>query len=108
MKYVKQSAWNELKKELFADSPMCAFCKIRPAVHLHHAVINKGKVRNKKLHKYLDVKENALEICEICHKMADAYDARKASYSINVRRYGLEHMRTWYNELPLKIKERME
>ena len=100
--------WNEIKRELFASHPLCKLCRIRPAVHLHHAVINKAKVRNKKLHKHLDCKENSLEICELCHKMADSYDVRKAAYSINVLRYGLDHMRKWYNELPLKIKERME
>jgi len=108
MKYVKQSTWNELKKELFESRPLCKLCKIRPAIHLHHAVINKGKVRNKKLHKYLDCKENALEVCDICHKMADAYGVRVAAYNINKRRYGLKHMQDWYDNLPLRIKEKME
>ena len=106
MKYVKQSAWNELKKELFADYPMCKLCMIRPAVHLHHAVINKGKVRNKKFHKLLDCKENALEVCEKCHKTADGYHKRMKAYRINVDRYGEEHMRDWYDSLPFKVKER--
>ena len=107
MTYVKQSAWIELKKELFADMPLCKLCKVRPASQLHHAVINKGKVRNKKFHKYLDCKENALEICDTCHLMADSYSFRKVAYGINSERYGSEHMRTWYANLPLKIKELM-
>ena len=39
-------SWNNLKRELFAKHPLCELCKIRPAVHLHHAVINKGKATN--------------------------------------------------------------
>lgn len=108
MKYVKQSAWLELKKELFESNPICKLCGIRPAVHLHHAVINKAKVRNKKLNKLLDVKENALEVCEVCHKTADGFWQRRDAYKINSKRYGWEHMREWYDNLPLKIKERME
>jgi len=100
--------WNALKRELFASHPICKLCRVRPAVHLHHAVINKGKVRNRKLHKYLDVKENALEVCEKCHKFADSYGFRVEAYRINAKRYGRERMRTWYNDLPLKIKEKME
>ena len=100
--------WNELKRELFEDSPLCKLCKIRPAIHLHHAVISKGKVRNKKKHKYLDVKENALEVCGTCHPFADAYDVRLSAWEINCRRYGIEHMIEWYDELPLRIKDRME
>lgn len=100
--------WNELKKELFERHPMCKLCRVRPAVHLHHAVINKGKVKNKKFHKYLDVKENALEICAQCHVAADSYDFRKIAYRINVERYGLDCMREWYDSLPLLIKELME
>jgi hypothetical protein len=106
--YTKQSKWIELKKEMFADMPLCKLCKVRPAIHLHHAVINKGKVRNKKFHKFLDVRENALEVCEPCHKMADAYGVRKTAYQLNAQRYGEEHMREWLDGLPLKIKERFE
>ena len=100
--------WNELKKELFEKSPICKLCRVRPAVHLHHAVINKAKVRNKKMHKYLDVKENALEVCEECHKTADGWKTRVQAYRINSRRYGKEHMRHWYENLPLLVKEGMD
>jgi len=108
VKYVKQSAWIEIKKELFENYPMCKLCKTSPAVHLHHGVVNKGKVRNKSLHKYLDVKENALEVCEMCHKMADAYEIRAVAYRINSERYGCNHMDNWYENLPLRIKERFD
>ena len=99
--------WNNLKRDLFASHPLCKLCKIRPAVHLHHAVINKGKVRNKRLHGYLDVKENALEVCEECHLKADSYDRRRWSYNFNSGRYGYEHMKNWYDSLPFKVKEKM-
>lgn len=101
------SRWASLKKELFACHPVCKLCRINPAVHLHHAVINKAKVRNKKLHKYLDVKENALEVCEKCHEGADSYMIRQLAFEINCRRYGRNHMESWYRDLPLLVKEKM-
>ena len=100
--------WNALKLELFANSPLCKLCNIRPAIHLHHAVINKGKVRNKKQHKYLDHKCNALEVCEECHLGADKYEDRRLAYHINANRYGHDVMKDWYGSLPLLIKESME
>ena len=99
--------WNELKRALFAHYPVCKLCHRRAAVHLHHAVINKGKVRNKKFHKYLDVKENALEVCEECHKTADGWRTRVKAYNLNAKRYGREHMKDWYENLPFAIKEKM-
>ena len=99
--------WNALKRDLFANHPLCKICHLKPAVHLHHAIINKGKVRNKKLHKYLDCKENALEVCESCHKFADSYGVRVEAFRINSQRYGTEHMKGWYNSLPFKVKEEM-
>ena len=106
-RYVTQSKWIELKKELLADYPMCKFCRIRPAVHLHHGIINKAKLRNKKMHKFLDHKFNAIEICAECHFSADAYEMRRTAYWINVTRYG-DDVAVWYDELPIKIKEKME
>ena len=98
--------WIALKRKKFAANPLCKFCRIRPAVHLHHAVVNKGKVRNKRLHKLLDVEENALEVCNECHKFADSYTKRREAYYINAKRYGASRMRVWYDNLPLKIKEK--
>ena len=98
--------WNELKQELFESHPVCRLCWIRPATQLHHAVINKAKVRNKKLHKYLDNKHNALEVCEVCHPFADAYGIRQTAWTINCDRYGKSSMVAWYDALPLKIKEK--
>jgi len=100
--------WNLLKRELFETYPMCKLCGIRPATQLHHAVINKGKVRNRKLHKYLDCKENALEVCEICHLFADSYETRKTAYKINCDRYGKTNMEVWLHGLPFIIKETFE
>ena len=102
------TTWNELKREMFENHPLCKLCRIRPAVHLHHAVINKGKVRNRKMHKFLDVRENALEICEECHKGADSYRKRREAFWLNATRYGRAHMMKWYDDLPFKIKELME
>jgi tRNA U54 and U55 pseudouridine synthase Pus10 len=101
------SKWTNLKRDLFRSHPLCRMCMIRPAVHLHHGVINKAKVRNRSLHKYLDVRENAIEICEQCHKYADSFHQRVKAYRINADRYGKEHMKAWYDSLPLKVKERM-
>jgi len=100
--------WNLLKEELFASHPMCRLCMVRPAVHLHHAVINKGKVRNKRLHKYLDHRFNALEVCEMCHLFADSYGVRKEAYEINCKRYGKTNMEVWHLGLPFKVKELFE
>lgn len=90
-----------------ASRPLCQVCHIQPAIHLHHAIINKAKVRNKKLHKILDHKYNALEVCEECHKGADAYEQRVRAWGINCARYGYDNMREWYSDLPLIIKEAM-
>ena len=92
---------------MFAGYPQCKLCEVRPAIHLHHAIINKAKVRNRKFHKYLDHKYNALEVCEECHKGADSYMIRRLAYEINCRRYGRDHMKTWYDNLPFRIKELM-
>ena len=104
----QMSKWIELKSELFKNHPTCKLCNERPAVHLHHAVINKGKIRSKKLHKYLDHRFNALEVCEVCHPFADAYDIRKTAWEINCERYGKSNMETWYFGLPFKVKEMFE
>ena len=104
-RYVKQSKWLTLKAELFADRPLCKLCKVKPATQLHHCIVSKGKVRNKKMHKYLDVRENALEVCEECHKGADAYEVRTVAYRINSERYGHNHIDNWYENLPFLIKE---
>lgn len=100
--------WNTLKVELFAGHPICKLCRVRPAVHLHHAIINKGKVRSKRLHKYLDHKYNSLEVCGKCHLTADRYEVRQKAWTINCERYGRSSMEAWYSELPLKIKEMFE
>ena len=97
--------WNTLKSELFENYPTCKLCGTRPAAHLHHAVINKGKIRSKKLHKYLDHLYNALEVCEVCHPFADAYDIRAAAWKINCERYGKTEMDVWYFGLPFKVKD---
>ncbi len=100
--------WIKLKKSLFADYPLCQLCRIKLAEHLHHAIITKGMVRDKKKHKYLNVKENALEICTECHTFAGAYKYRRKAWKINCARYGNEHMSDWLDALPLLIKERFE
>lgn len=99
--------WNELKRELFAKEPMCKLCRLRPASELHHAIVKKGDVRDRKKHKYLNVKENALEICADCHATAHDWKSKVKAYQVNCKRYGKEHMRNWYESLPLKIKEDM-
>ena len=108
MRYVRQSAWLEIKKELFENSPMCKVCRIRLATDLHHAIISKAKVRRRKFHKYLDHKYNALELCKTCHKVADGYDTRKMAWDINCKRYTYKNMVNWYASLPLRIKEKFK
>ena len=108
MKYVKQSAWNELKKDLFENRPVCKLCKVKPAVHLHHCIVSKGQARNRKFHKHLNVIENALEVCSDCHVGADAYNVRLMAWQIQCQRYGRERINDWYDNLPFKVKEAYE
>jgi len=100
--------WNQLKREVFGQSlwgiPACRLCHKQNASHLHHALINKGKVKNRKHHKLLDVKVNGLEVCEKCHKFADAYKMRNKAYQINKKRYGKE-VDEWLESLPFHVKE---
>ena len=105
MRYIKQNAWTELKKEMFEYRPVFKLCKVKPAIHLHHCIVSKGKVRNKKMHKYLNVIENALPVCEECHKGADAYNVRLMSWQIKCKEFGEVHMDDWYDALPFKVKE---
>ncbi len=97
--------WNSLKRELFANYPICQLCEVQQAVHLHHCIVSKGQVRNRMMHKYLDVIENALEVCQDCHVGADAYNTRLLAWNIQCRRYGRERINEWYDNLPFKVKE---
>jgi len=106
--YTKQGKWVELKKDLFLDMPLCKLCKVRPATELAHAIIHKRYTRNKKTHKFLDVKENALEICTACQKKSETYEGRLQAFKINSERYGKANMEAWYDGLPLLIKENFE
>lgn len=100
-----KQTWIDIKRELW-DKPVviCKVCRLREATQLHHAIISKGKLRDRKKHKLIDHKCNALEICDQCHKSADAYEIRRLAYFINVVRYG-EEMNEWYESLPILIKE---
>ena len=108
MKYVTQSAWLELKKELFADRPLCKLCKVKSATELAHGIVHKRATRNKKTHKWLDVKENAIEICTDCQKLSETWNGRQMAWNVNGKRYGFENMEAWYDSLPLKFKEIFE
>ena len=102
------SKWIDIKRELF-DKPVviCKVCRLEEATHLHHAIISKAKLRDRKKHKLIDHKCNAIEICGKCHITADAYEIRRTAYWVNIARYGQE-MKDWYESLPILIKENFD
>ena len=104
-KLVRQSAWIELKKELFANYPVCQYCFKNIATQLMHALFYKRYLPGQKNAKVRDVRENALPGCDDCQKFSETYEGRCHAWKMLCKREGAEHMLEWYNNFPAKIKE---
>ena len=105
--YVKQAPWIELKKELFADYPLCQYCLKEEAWELAHAIFHKRYKPGTKNRKYTDVRENAVPTCKSCGQHSETREGRLLAWSILKEREGEAHMRGWYDNFPAKIKEVM-
>ena len=110
MKYIKQGEWIEIKKKLWDESilgnPQCGYCEKRKATDLAHAIIYKRYGR--KHRKLITVKENACPCCKKCQKFSETKDGRVIAWIWLCKKYGGQHMKDWYDTLPLEIKELME
>ena len=108
VRYVTQGKWIEIKKQLWAESilgiPICAYCGKRNANELAHALLHKryGKSQH---HKYVNVRENAAPCCFECQKASETKNGRQIAWDYLCIREGGEHMRTWYDNVPMLIKE---
>lgn len=103
---MRKLTWIDIKKIYWDNGyPLCWFCRVATATQLHHGIINKAKVRNRKLHKYLDVVENAIPVCDTCHQTADSYEMRTKAYNLKIYEFNKERIDSWLNNLPFTIKE---
>ena len=102
----RKPTWIEIKFEYwYPTDPICWYCRIRTAVDLGHGVINKGKVKNRTFHKFLNVIENAVPTCKECHVDADSYENRSKAYQLKCYELGTERMELWLFNLPFNYKE---
>jgi len=77
-----------------------------PAMEAHHVFHGK---RHGKRHPVpeLDADENLQLVCKECHSVtgkALSYENRINFWKVQCERFGHEHMRKWYEELPIKVK----
>ena len=96
------SDWVALKHEYFPS--MCWFCGERQATDLCHSPINKGQFNNRKFHKLLNVKEDAIPGCKVCNGRDD-FEFRNIGYNLKCQEFGKEHMDNWLDSLKLRVQE---
>ena len=97
--------WNAISKKLVPGG-LCAYCKKRAAQELAHALIHRRNVPKKK-QKPIHVEENACPCCKVCQPLSETREGRLIAWEYLCKKYGEEHMRTWYDDLPILIKEKM-
>ncbi len=103
-RYVRQSAWIELKKRLLVErGSICERCRIRDVADLHHSLISKMKGKPE-----LNVEYNAELVCKECHANIGGYNERLEFWHKQCARYGTDVMREWYDNLSLLAKELFE
>lgn len=104
-KYIKQSAWIELSKELLERYPICQYCFVEDSTQGAHALFYKRDKPGTKNIKVRDVKENYMPCGDNCQKFSETYAGRCHAWKILCKREGAEHMRDWHDNFPAKIKE---
>jgi len=98
-------SWNDISKRLVYDERHeCIYCKIKSSQELAHGVIHKRNVSTKK-QKYINVEENACPCCKECQLLSETREGRLIAWEWLCDKFGEGHMRDWYNDLPLLIKE---
>jgi len=103
---VYQVPWLEIKKELFANYPLCQYRKIESATQLAHALYHKRYLNNAKRSKIISVRKNALPCGDNCQKFSETHEGRRHAWKMLCEREGLEEMNEWHDNLDLIIKER--
>ena len=81
----------------------CEICRVRPAIHRHHALYRRAK-----RYPELDSEENIMIVCEQCHLYdgtADSYENKVKFWHQQCERYGHDHMISWHQSLRQKVKE---
>ena len=101
-RYVKQSKWIEIGKRMAYS--MCAYCKKQGAQETAHAIRHK-RYNKPKMHKYIDVEENACPVCHDCQKLSETREGRLIAWDWLCEKFGYEHMKNWHDNLPFLIKE---
>ena len=111
VKYVKQGAWIEIKKKIWSESilgvPICIYCKIRNAVQLAHGIIHK-RYSVPRLHKYINVEEDACPCCDDCQEFSETRDGRIVAWIWLCKKFGGTHMKSWLADLPFNYKEKFD
>lgn len=104
-RYVSQSQWIEIGKDLLERYPVCQYCFEEGSTQLAHALFYKRNKPGAKNAKVRDVKENAMPCGDKCQKFSETYKGRLHAWKVLYRREGANHMEKWYDDFPAKIKE---
>jgi len=95
-----KETWTQISKRKLSVYPKCKICKMRDATQFHHGI----EWRMKKHRNVLDVEENGIEICQVCHAVAQNYDTALLVWEINLERYGAEKMSNFVFNLQKVMK----
>lgn len=82
---------------------LCEYCKVRPATEWHHCLIHRRKG-----HPELDHRYNMEHVCQKCHQSGEvnSYKHRQEFWQRQCKKYGDAEMRSWYDSLDLKHKQK--
>ena len=99
--------WNSISKRLVVDErKMCGYCKVNTSDELAHALIHRRNVPKKK-QKPIHAEENACPCCKECQPLSETREGRLIAWEYLCNKFGYSHMREWYDNLPLLVKEEM-
>ena len=104
-----KETWNDIVKDLVVDQRMdCQYCFDKSSTQLAHAIVYKRVYNNRKSHKNINVRENALPCCDDCASFSETRKGREHAWKVLCDWYGEERIQSWYDELGLKVKEVFE
>ncbi len=94
--------WIAIKKELFPCA--CVLCAKNKATELAHMPLHKRYFNSKKFHKYIDVKYNAVPVCNECKEtLSENHEGRVIAVAWLRSKY--PDWDEWYDGLSIRIKE---
>ena len=95
--------FEDLKREILAERPVCEVCGIRYATELNHCIVHDQK----RIHRQLTCRENLQATCSICHtsteQKAHSREEREKFVEKQIER-GYD-IGKWYRSLDLRVKE---